>query len=74
MDEIQIKPDSVQVENKLSSRKFWISQQIIGLCVVVPVVFQKLGVGESVTLMVLGVIGGAGAAYGVVNVLDKKWS
>lgn len=57
---------------KLTSRKFWLAQQIVYLSIGVPLLFRSFGIGESITLMTLGVIGGAGTLYGVVSTLDKK--
>jgi len=58
--------------NKLKSRKFWLAQQVILLSVAVPLLYRYAGITESVTLVTLGVLSGAGALYGVVNTVDKK--
>ena len=62
------------IRNKLTSRKFWLAQQIVYLSIGVPILFNSLGISEGITLMSLGVISGAGTLYGVVNTLDKKWN
>ena len=60
-------------KEKLSSRKFWLAQQIIVLIMGVPVLFQHFGIDSAVTLLALGAITGIGGFYGVCNVLDKKY-
>lgn len=60
--------------SRLSSRKFWLTQQVVYLSIGVPILFHSLGIPESVTVITLGVVGGAGAVYGVVNVMGKKFS
>jgi len=62
-----------KTRDKLSSRKFWLAQQIIALTLGLPILFQKYGIDTSVTLLALGAVTGIGAFYGVVNVLDKKY-
>jgi len=59
---------------KLTSRKFWIAQQIVYLSIGVPILFQHLAIDSSITLMTLGVLSGAGTLYGVVSTFDKKWN
>ena len=59
---------------KLTSRKFWLAQQIVYLSIGVPLLFHHMGIESSVTLMSLGVISGAGTLYGVVSTFDKKWN
>jgi len=59
---------------KLTSRKFWLAQQIVYLSIGVPLLFKHMGIDSSVTLMSLGVISGAGTLYGVVSTFDKKWN
>lgn len=62
------------IRNKFKSRKFWLAQQIVYLSIGVPILFNSLGISESITLMSLGVLSGAGTLYGVVSSLDKKWN
>lgn len=62
------------MNQKFKSRKFIMSWTIIGLASVLPVIFTKFGIDSGITMMSIGVIGGVGAAYGVVNAIDKKWN
>jgi hypothetical protein len=58
---------------KSNSRKFKLTKWIIGLSTIIPVGFKLIGIGDEVTMMVLGVYVGAGGVYGIVNAVDKKW-
>jgi hypothetical protein len=60
------------MHKKLSSRKFWLAQQVVFLSVSVPLLFKHMEISESVTLIAMGVIAGAGTLYGVVNTIDKR--
>lgn len=64
----------VTVSKKLTSRKFWLTQQIVYLSVGVPLLFKYMDIDLTVTLMTLGVLSGAGTLYGVVSTFDKKWN
>ncbi len=57
---------------RLSSRKFWVIQEIMILSIVSPIVMHKYGMSESIILTVLGILGGVGAVYGTLNVIDRK--
>lgn len=54
------------------SRKFILSVLILITAAIVPVVYKTMAVSDSVTMLVLGVIAGVGAAYGVINMQDAK--
>lgn len=69
-------PDVTQnsrpLRQKLTSRKFWLTQQTVCLSVLVPLLFKYVGLSETVTLTVLGTVGAVGSLYGVINTVDKK--
>jgi hypothetical protein len=56
---------------KFTSRKFILTVVIITLTALLPMAYKWLGVGEAVTMTVLGIMAGVGAAYGFVNVKAK---
>lgn len=58
---------------KEKSRKYKLTKIIIVLATIIPVGFKLLGIGDDVTMMVLGVYVSAGGVYGIVNAIDKKW-
>lgn len=64
------------MNSKFFSRKFIVTLLVTMLASMLPVVYTKAGVGEGVMLAVLGILGGVGVAYGVINMkdaaLDKK--
>lgn len=62
------------LRQKLTSRKFWLTQQTVVLSVCVPLLFKYVGLSESVTLMVLGTVGAVGSLYGVISAMDKKFN
>lgn len=59
-------------ESKFLSRKFIVTIAVMILSVAAPILYQNLGVSETVTLTVLAMIGGVGTAYGVINYKDAK--
>ena len=60
------------MNKRLTSRKFWLTQEIVLLGVGLPLAFQYAGISEGVTLMALGIVSGAGTLYGVISTFDKK--
>lgn len=58
---------------KWSSRKLILTGVSILLLAVIPIIYHKLGIGEAVTLFVLGAVGAAVGFYNVANVLSKKY-
>jgi hypothetical protein len=62
-----------RLRDRIKSRKFLVSQQIILLAAGLPILYAHLGISESVTLTVLGVLTGVGGLYGIANSLSKKW-
>lgn len=62
-----------RLRDKIKSRKYLVSQQIILLAAALPILYARLGISESVTLTVLGVLTGVGGLYGIANSLSKKW-
>ena len=57
---------------KFLSRKFIISILIVVISFICPIVYQAMHVSDQVTMLVLGIIGGVGVAYGVINVKDAQ--
>lgn len=60
------------MNKKYFSRKFIITILVAVIGFIAPIVYAKLGVDETVTLAVLALVGGMGAAYGVINIKEKK--
>jgi hypothetical protein len=58
---------------KYGSRKFWICIAGIACMVALPPFYHKMGIGESITLMVLGSMATAMSFYTGFNVLEKKY-
>lgn len=56
----------------LGGRKFTLTLLIMLFSLVAPAVYKKLEVSDSITMMVLGIFGGVGVAYGAVNVAATK--
>jgi len=63
----------IKKEPKVKSRKFMITVAQIALTIAVPLVYKRFEVGESVMMLVLAAINGAGAIYSGANVLSKKY-
>lgn len=57
---------------KFKSRKFILTMIIIVLTAILPALYKYLQVGEAVTMTVLGILAGVGAAYGFINVKAKS--
>ena len=57
---------------KFTSRKFILTVVIITLSAILPMLYKWLGVGEAVTITVLGIMAGVGTAYGFVNIKAKE--
>ena len=57
---------------KYFSRKFIVTILVAIIGAIAPIVYTKLGVSEMVTMTVLAMVGGIGAAYGVINIKDKS--
>jgi len=58
--------------SKYLSRKFVVTIMIMIAGPAVPYAYKHMGVSDTVTLAVLALIGGIGAAYGIVNVAQDK--
>lgn len=58
---------------KFKSRKLWIALLSMVVAIIVPVIYQKVGMSEALTFAVLGVVASVGAVYGGLNVLDTKF-
>lgn len=56
----------------LKSRKLWTSVLSTALYVVMPIIFQKLGISNEVQLLSIGCVAATNGIYSVANVLDKK--
>jgi hypothetical protein len=59
---------------KYGSRKFIALMAGMVLIVAIPILYSKLGIGEAVTLVVVGAIGTGVGLYTGFNVLEKKIS
>jgi hypothetical protein len=57
---------------KVLSRKFVVTILIMIASVVVPLMYKKAGVSDSIVMAVLALLGGVGVAYKVVNVMEHK--
>lgn len=53
---------------KYFSRKFILTILISLMSAIAPVVYKKFDVSDMVTLSVLALLGGVGAAYGFINI------
>lgn len=58
---------------KWSSRKWLLTISCIALFILIPVVYSKMGIGETITLVVLGAIGSSLGFYNFANVIAKKY-
>lgn len=58
---------------KYGGRKFTLTCVGVFLMIILPIVYEKLGISEVTTQLVLGAIAGAIGAYGVTNVLADKY-
>ena len=59
---------------QIGGRKFLLTIVGIILAVLVPVIYKKLEVNDSITQIVIGVIAAAVSTYGVTNVMADKYS
>jgi hypothetical protein len=57
---------------KFTSRKFILTIVILTLTALLPMAYKWLEVGDAVTMTVLGIMAGVGAAYGFINVKAKE--
>lgn len=57
---------------KLKSRKFILTLIIAGGSSGLPVLYKNMGISDSVTMLVIGIVGGIGVSYGIVNVMDRQ--
>lgn len=57
---------------KFVSRKFFLTVFIVLLAVLAPIIYKDKGVQDAVTMTVLGILAGVGAAYGFLNIRDSK--
>ena len=55
------------------SRKFLLAHLSIIISIALPIVYRKLGIGDEVCMMVLGIVGGSSIGYGVSNAMAKKY-
>ena len=58
--------------NKWLSRKFVVTIIVFCAAIFIPILYKHAGVSETVILAVLGIVGGIGVAYGIINVQDAK--
>lgn len=58
---------------KFKSRKLIVAFIAMIVSIIVPVLYHKLEMSESLTMVVLGVVASVGAVYGGLNVLDTKF-
>jgi ClpP class serine protease len=61
-----------QIMASLGGRKFIVSLLVMVSSIAAPALYKQLGVSDSIVMMVLGIIGSIGVAYGAVNVWDSK--
>jgi len=57
---------------KYGSRKFILTITIMALSALLPLAYKYVGVGDSVTMTVLGILAGVGTAYGFINLKAKE--
>lgn len=62
----------IQFLSKYLSRKFIVTLLIMILAPLIPYIYKVNGVSDSISMAVLALIGGVGAAYGVLNVAQDK--
>lgn len=55
-------------------RKFFLTVAGIGLMIILPVIYQKIGISDTTTQIVLGSIAAGIGTYGVTNVLADKYN
>lgn len=58
--------------SKYLSRKFIVTIFVSIASVAVPILFKNQEVSDTVSIMVLGIIGGIGTAYGIINLKESK--
>ncbi len=61
-------------DSPLTSRKLWISILATIISCGLPILYKQLGISESVTLAVLGLVSAISLGYSGANILDKKIS
>lgn len=61
-------------DSPFTSRKFWISIAAVLISCGLPVLYKQLGISESVTLAVLGLVSAISLGYSGANLIDKKIS
>lgn len=59
-------------DSKFLSRKFILTIIVIILVGVLPIVYKTNGVGDSICMTVLGLLGAVGVAYGFINLKEAK--
>lgn len=57
---------------KYGSRKFIGLILLMGILVALPILYKQYGIGEAITLVVLGGIAGGFSLYLGANVMEKK--
>lgn len=62
----------VSEDTRFLSRKFILTVVVLLMVGILPMIYKNNGVSEAVTMVVLGLLGAVGAAYGFVNVKDAK--
>lgn len=60
------------MDPRFKSRKFLLSVLVMISAMVLPAVFHAIGIADAVTMTSLGMITSVGAAYGLINVHDRK--
>lgn len=60
--------------DRWTSRKLLLTIAGVLVMATLPIIYVKLGIGENITLVVVGAIAGACGIYNVSNVMAKKWA
>lgn len=71
MDEPKVETSSDDSKSKLS-RKFLISHTAMGLSAALPVLYKYLAISDSITMVVIGIVGSSALGYNIVNAQVKK--
>lgn len=74
MAEQEVLPSEPNDDNKWTSRKFIASTLAVGTMILLPVIYRKFQIADSITLLVLGCIASVTGVYNVANSLSKKYS
>lgn len=61
----------MNLKQKLTSRKFWLSIAVIIISVLLPIIYKGQNISDYITMMVIGIVGAIGSAYLGFNVLAQ---